>query len=194
MRAQQQEEPEELYQDVGQTNDEIYDDGTSAPQQDIYDDGTSAPQQELYDDGTSGRQEQAEELYQDIGDQAPAGQRDSYPSDNIYESADDVGQRGSYADNTYEAPPDNAAQRISTASAASEASDGMYEPPPNAGGGGGSGKTAIAVYDYQAGDNDEISFDPGDVIADIEFIDDGWWTGTIRGHSGLFPANYVELQ
>ena len=59
---------------------------------------------------------------------------------------------------------------------------------------GGSQPYAIALYDYQAGDDDEISFDPDDVITNLEFIDEGWWRGTCRGVHGLFPANYVELQ
>lgn len=42
-------------------------------------------------------------------------------------------------------------------------------------------------------DDDEISFDPGDLITDIEQVDDGWWIGTAPdGSRGLFPANYVE--
>ncbi|XP_054999069.1 src substrate cortactin isoform X2 [Sorex araneus] len=56
------------------------------------------------------------------------------------------------------------------------------------------GVTAIALYDYQAAGDDEISFDPDDVITNIEMIDDGWWRGLCRGRYGLFPANYVELR
>lgn len=44
-----------------------------------------------------------------------------------------------------------------------------------------------------AGD-DEISFDPDDIITNIEMIDDGWWRGVCKGRYGLFPANYVELR
>lgn len=44
-----------------------------------------------------------------------------------------------------------------------------------------------------AGD-DEISFDPDDIITNIEMIDDGWWRGLCKGRYGLFPANYVELR
>ncbi|XP_012589777.1 PREDICTED: src substrate cortactin [Condylura cristata] len=44
-----------------------------------------------------------------------------------------------------------------------------------------------------AGD-DEISFDPDDVITNIEMIDEGWWRGLCKGSYGLFPANYVELR
>jgi len=39
---------------------------------------------------------------------------------------------------------------------------------------------------------DEISFDPNDIITNIEMVDEGWWIGECRGKFGLFPANYVE--
>lgn len=56
------------------------------------------------------------------------------------------------------------------------------------------GLTARALYDYQAADESEITFDPGDIISHIEQIDAGWWQGLgPRGEFGLFPANYVEL-
>ncbi|OWR47474.1 hypothetical protein KGM_214804 [Danaus plexippus plexippus] len=56
------------------------------------------------------------------------------------------------------------------------------------------GLSARALYDYQAADESEITFDPGDVITHIEQVDAGWWQGLgPRGHFGLFPANYVEL-
>ncbi|KAI5934893.1 Src substrate cortactin [Manis javanica] len=43
------------------------------------------------------------------------------------------------------------------------------------------GITAIALYDYQAAGDDEISFDPDDIITNIEMIDDGWWRGLCKG-------------
>ncbi|XP_004537321.1 src substrate cortactin [Ceratitis capitata] len=52
---------------------------------------------------------------------------------------------------------------------------------------------AIALYDYQAADDDEISFDPDDTITHIEMIDEGWWRGLCKNRYGLFPANYVQL-
>ncbi|KAM3960736.1 actin binding protein 1 [Aphomia sociella] len=56
------------------------------------------------------------------------------------------------------------------------------------------GLTARALYDYQAADESEITFDPGDIITHIEQIDAGWWQGLgPQGVFGLFPANYVEL-
>ncbi|XP_018571502.1 drebrin-like protein [Anoplophora glabripennis] len=54
---------------------------------------------------------------------------------------------------------------------------------------------ARALYDYQAADDTEISFDPGDIITNIEQVDEGWWQGLAPDGItyGLFPANYVEL-
>ncbi|XP_074494476.1 drebrin-like b isoform X12 [Sebastes fasciatus] len=56
------------------------------------------------------------------------------------------------------------------------------------------GTCARALYDYQAADDTEISFDPDEIITGIEMIDEGWWRGySLDGHFGMFPANYVEL-
>jgi len=77
----------------------------------------------------------------------------------------------------------------------------LYENPEEetsnrggGGGGGGGGITAIALYDYQAMAEDEISFDPNDIISNIEMVDEGWWIGEAHGRFGLFPANYVEVR
>lgn len=58
------------------------------------------------------------------------------------------------------------------------------------------GIVAYALYDYQAAADDEISFDPGDVITHIECIDAGWFRGLHQATVtyGLFPANYVQLK
>ncbi|CAL1568081.1 unnamed protein product [Knipowitschia caucasica] len=60
--------------------------------------------------------------------------------------------------------------------------------------GSGEGITAKALYDYQATDETEITFDPNDIITGIEMIDEGWWRGFgPNGDYGMFPANYVDL-
>ncbi|KAG5668659.1 hypothetical protein PVAND_016593 [Polypedilum vanderplanki] len=58
------------------------------------------------------------------------------------------------------------------------------------------GITAIALYDYQAAAEDEISFDPDDLITHIDMIDPGWYKGLhAKTYTyGLFPANYVQIQ
>ncbi|CAG8453025.1 7220_t:CDS:10, partial [Scutellospora calospora] len=56
------------------------------------------------------------------------------------------------------------------------------------------GKSAKALYNYDAGEANEISFNEDDIITDIQFSSDDWWQGTTAdGIVGLFPANYVEL-
>ncbi|XP_040914548.1 drebrin-like a [Toxotes jaculatrix] len=53
---------------------------------------------------------------------------------------------------------------------------------------------ARALYDYQAADDTEITFDPDDIITNIDKVDEGWWRGYgPDGHYGMFPANYVEI-
>ncbi|KAM9801232.1 LOW QUALITY PROTEIN: drebrin-like protein B [Neosynchiropus ocellatus] len=56
------------------------------------------------------------------------------------------------------------------------------------------GPSARALYDYQAADESEITFDPDDIITGIDMVDEGWWRGFgPDGRYGMFPANYVEL-
>ncbi|XP_062870743.1 drebrin-like a [Trichomycterus rosablanca] len=56
------------------------------------------------------------------------------------------------------------------------------------------GVCARALFDYQAADATEITFDPNDIITDIDMFDEGWWRGfSPDGHYGMFPANFVEL-
>lgn len=64
-------------------------------------------------------------------------------------------------------------------------------PPPAA---ASSKDQYIAVYDYAAADDDEVSFSEGDIIINGEAIDEGWMTGTVKstGQTGMLPSNYVE--
>ncbi|XP_041820281.1 hematopoietic lineage cell-specific protein isoform X2 [Chelmon rostratus] len=55
------------------------------------------------------------------------------------------------------------------------------------------GQRAVAIYDYEGEADDEISFNPDDIITNIEMIDEGWWKGQCHGRIGLFPAAYVQL-
>nr|XP_033773705.1 LIM and SH3 domain protein 1 [Geotrypetes seraphini] len=56
------------------------------------------------------------------------------------------------------------------------------------------GKRFRAVYDYKAADEDEVSFQDGDIISNVQQIDEGWMYGTVErtGDTGMLPANYVE--
>ncbi|TDZ12730.1 Drebrin-like protein B [Colletotrichum spinosum] len=64
------------------------------------------------------------------------------------------------------------------------------EPAPPAASGG---KTATALYDYEAAEDNELSFPENATINDLEFPDEDWWFGSYGGRQGLFPANYVQV-
>merc|ERR1711913_139330 len=91
----------------------------------------------------------------------------------------------------YDVPPEEDVE-------SSDEDDNVYdsmEPAKETSGANGhsGGISAIALYDYQAMADDEISFDPNDIITNIEMVDEGWWIGECHGKFGLFPANYVEV-
>ena len=54
--------------------------------------------------------------------------------------------------------------------------------------------TYVAMYDYDAQDDDEVGFMENDRIINCEVIDEGWVMGTVQrtGQKGMIPANYVE--
>lgn len=54
------------------------------------------------------------------------------------------------------------------------------------------GMTAIAEFDYEAEESNELSFTEGDEITNVEDMGEGWWYGHCKGAQGLFPANYVK--
>lgn len=81
------------------------------------------------------------------------------------------------------------------ASGAAMASANFGEDAPTTDQGGhASGKRAVIQYDYSKAEDNEIELVEGDIVTNIEMVDDDWWMGTnSTGESGLFPSNYVEL-
>uniref|UniRef100_A0A8C6CZV9 Intersectin 2 n=1 Tax=Moschus moschiferus TaxID=68415 RepID=A0A8C6CZV9_MOSMO len=51
----------------------------------------------------------------------------------------------------------------------------------------------IAMYDYTANNEDELSFSKGQLINVLNKDDPDWWQGEISGVTGLFPSNYVKM-
>uniref|UniRef100_A0A8C7FCY5 Intersectin 2 n=1 Tax=Oncorhynchus kisutch TaxID=8019 RepID=A0A8C7FCY5_ONCKI len=51
----------------------------------------------------------------------------------------------------------------------------------------------IAVYDYKAANEDEMSFSKGQMISVFDKNDPDWWKGEVNGITGLFPTNYVQM-
>ncbi|XP_019854980.1 PREDICTED: 1-phosphatidylinositol 4,5-bisphosphate phosphodiesterase gamma-2-like isoform X2 [Amphimedon queenslandica] len=52
--------------------------------------------------------------------------------------------------------------------------------------------TVHALYDFKARRADELSFECGAVITNVEKIHEDWWRGEYKGSRGVFPASYVK--
>ncbi|KXN81111.1 hypothetical protein AN958_06065 [Leucoagaricus sp. SymC.cos] len=54
---------------------------------------------------------------------------------------------------------------------------------------------AIALFDFKAVEDGDLSFKKGDVITITKKSDstDDWWTGRLNNREGIFPANFVEV-
>ncbi|KAI9790332.1 MAG: hypothetical protein M1833_001951 [Piccolia ochrophora] len=50
-----------------------------------------------------------------------------------------------------------------------------------------------ALYDYEADDRTNLSFQQGDRIQVITQLGTGWWDGILRGRRGWFPSNYCAV-
>ncbi|KAJ3601091.1 hypothetical protein NHX12_032064 [Muraenolepis orangiensis] len=48
-----------------------------------------------------------------------------------------------------------------------------------------------ALYNFKVEEEDELGFFAGDVIDVLDYSDESWWKGRLRGKCGLFPANYT---
>ncbi|MBN3318608.1 ITSN2 protein, partial [Atractosteus spatula] len=51
----------------------------------------------------------------------------------------------------------------------------------------------IAMYDYKAANEDEMSFSKGQIINVLNKDNADWWKGEYNGITGLFPTNYVKM-
>ena len=55
---------------------------------------------------------------------------------------------------------------------------------------------AVAMYDFPAAEDNELTFHEGQIIREVTVIDDGWSEGRLlsTGEYGMFPNNYVEMR
>lgn len=49
-----------------------------------------------------------------------------------------------------------------------------------------------ARFNFKQNNEDELSFNKGDMILVTRQEEGGWWEGTLNGKTGWFPSNYVR--
>ena len=87
----------------------------------------------------------------------------------------------------YEADPARSAGQAAAATTFGQTEDRRSE-------GTSGGKTAIAQYDYEKAEENELELHEGEKITNIDMVDEDWWMGeNSKGEKGLFPSNYVEI-
>jgi hypothetical protein len=85
-------------------------------------------------------------------------------------------------------PARGAGQAVAAASYGADAQD-AHAGPDNQG-----GHEAIAQFDYEKAEENELELREGERVYNIDMVDEDWWMGeNSRGEKGLFPSNYVEL-
>lgn len=55
------------------------------------------------------------------------------------------------------------------------------------------GPRCIARFEYIGDQRDELSFSEGETIILKEYVNEEWAKGELRGASGIFPLNFVEI-
>ena len=54
-------------------------------------------------------------------------------------------------------------------------------------------REAVALYDFQARTDRELSFKKGDSMTVFEKVSADWWDAVIKDQEGLIPDKYITL-
>lgn len=127
--------------------------------------------------------------------QSPPQQPVYPPQQHVYDDKPTYSQNTNYHNQQpYEQephPPPAYAQSSSAPSAGlvSPGRPPVPAPPPSR------TKYVLALYDYDAQADGDLSFRQDDKIELVNRTDDvnDWWTGKLRGQVGVFPGNYVSI-
>lgn len=107
-----------------------------------------------------------------------------------WEGVHPSGKKGWFPDNFVEKikpPPPAAAKSPAPAKPPAPVAPAPAQPPAPSG-----GKKCKCTFAYQAQSDDELTINPGDIIAITKQDEEGWWEGILNGKSGVFPNNFVE--
>ncbi|XP_047429216.1 CD2-associated protein isoform X2 [Mugil cephalus] len=69
---------------------------------------------------------------------------------------------------------------------------GGFHPQPPAASKKPKRRQCKVVFDYQPQNEDELELKTGEIIDITEEVEEGWWSGSLNGKSGLFPSNFVK--
>ena len=60
--------------------------------------------------------------------------------------------------------------------------------------GGKNALLAVALADYVATDDNELTFRKGDIVQILQQAGNGWWKGELRHVVGYFPSTFVHIK